>query len=58
MITDEFFDVLSICDKIDNVDMIQSLMRNDCLGTYFKNKTAKLYFKGGIKVKLNPSYSK
>jgi len=49
MSTHEFFDVLSISDENANVDMIQVLMGNDCLGTYFKNGTAKLYFQSGLK---------
>jgi len=48
----KFSDVLSIRDKNGNVDMIQSLLGNDCLGTYFMNGTAKLYFKGGLKNNL------
>ena len=52
MSTHEFFDVLSINDKNANVDMIQVLMGNDCLGTYFNNGTAKLYFQGGLKDNL------
>ena len=37
MSSHEFFDVLNISDENANVDMIQVLMGNDCLGTYFKN---------------------
>ena len=37
MSVDEFFDVLSINDKNENVDMIQVLMGNDCLGSHFIN---------------------
>ena len=49
---DEFFDVLSIRDKNGNVDMIQALMGSDCLGSYYNNGTAKLYFQGGLKNQL------
>ena len=48
----EFFDVLSISDENGNVDMIQALMGNDCLGTYFNNGIAKLYFYSGLKNNL------
>ena len=54
MAVHEFFDVLSISDENGNVDMIQSLMGSDCLGTYFNNGKAKLYFQGGIKSKIEP----
>ena len=49
MVENKFYDVLSIHDKNGNVDIIQSLLGNDCLGTYFKNGTAKLYFHSGTK---------
>ena len=52
MSTHDFYDVLSIIDENGNVDIIQSLMGNDCLGTYFKNGTAKLYFQSGLKNNL------
>jgi len=58
MSTHEFFDVLSISDENANVDMIQVLMGNDCLGTYFKNGTAKLYFQSGIKNSLEKRLEK
>ncbi|MCH2445608.1 MAG: 50S ribosomal protein L11 methyltransferase, partial [Candidatus Marinimicrobia bacterium] len=43
----DYFDVLSINDENGNVDIIQSLLGNDCLGTYFENGDAQLYFNGG-----------
>ena len=43
----EYFDVLSIDDKNEEVDIIQSLIGTDSLGTYFENGTAQLYFNGG-----------
>ena len=43
----EYFDVLSINEKNEKVDIIQSLLGNDCLGTYFENGDAQLYFNGG-----------
>ena len=49
----KYFDVLSIIDENGNVDIIQSLIGNDCLGTYFKNETAKLYFQCGIKNQID-----
>ena len=58
MSTNEFFDVLSISDENANVDMIQVLMGNDCLGTYFKNGKAKLYFQGGLKKNLEEQLQK
>ena len=44
-----YFDVLNIKDENENVDIIQSLIGTDCLGTYFENGTAQLYFNGGKK---------
>ena len=44
-----YFDVLSIDDKNEKVDIIQSLIGTECLGTYFENGTAQLYFNGGNK---------
>ena len=52
MTSQDFFDVLSISDENGNVDMIQALMGNDCLGTYFNNGIAKLYFYSGLKNNL------
>ena len=43
----DYFDVLSIDEKNGTVDIIQSLIGNECLGTYFENGTAQLYFNGG-----------
>ena len=40
-------DSLITFDENGNVDMIQALMGNDCLGTYFNNGIAKLYFYSG-----------
>ena len=45
----DYFDVLSINDENGNVDIIQSLLGNDCLGSYFENGAAQLYFDGGKK---------
>ena len=45
----EYFDVLSIEDNSEKVDIIQSLIGTECLGTYFKNGIAQLYFNGGKK---------
>ena len=49
MSTSECFDVLNIIDKNENVDIIQSLLGTYCLGTYFINGDAKLYFNDGKK---------
>jgi len=43
----DYFDVLSINDENGNVDIIQSLLGNDCLGTCFESGDAHLYFDGG-----------
>ena len=43
----EYFDVLTIDEKNEKVDIIQSLIGTDCLGSYFENGTAQLYFDGG-----------
>ena len=45
----DYFDVLSIDEKNEKVDIIQSLIGTDCLGTYFNNGTAQLYFNSGNK---------
>ena len=45
----DYFDVLSIKNEKEKVDMIQSLLGKVCLGTHFQNGDAKLYFEGGIK---------
>ena len=42
-----YFDVLNIKDENENVDIIQSLIGTDCLGTYFESGAAQLYFNGG-----------
>jgi len=44
-----YFDVLNIKDENENVDIIQSLIGADCLGTYFESGAAQLYFHGGKK---------
>mgnify|MGYP006086053587 CR=1 FL=1 len=48
-----FFDVLCINSDSGNVDIIQSLLGVDCLGTYFENNIANLYFEGGKKNNIN-----
>ena len=45
----EFFDVLNVQDDNGKVDIIQSLIGSNCLGSYINNDTAKLYFQGGLK---------
>ena len=45
----DYFDVLSIEGNNEEVDIIQSLIGTECLGTYFENGTAQLYFNGGNK---------
>ena len=48
----DYFDVLSINDENGNVDIIQSLLGYACLGTYFENRAAQLYFNGGKRDKI------
>ena len=45
----DYFDVLNIEDNNEKVDIIQSFIGTKCLGTYFENGTAQLYFNGGNK---------
>ena len=45
----DYFDVLSIEGNNEKVDIIQSLIGSDCLGTCFENGIAQLYFNGGNK---------
>jgi len=54
----DYFDVLSINDEKGNVDIIQSLLGIDCLGTYFENGAAQLYFDGGKKDDIEVSLQK
>ena len=49
----DYFDVLNISDNQESVDMIQALMGNKCLGTFFHNGTAKLYFNRGLREEMN-----
>ena len=49
----DYFDVLDIPDNRESVDMIQTLMGNKCLGTFFQNGSAKLYFNSGLRRKKN-----
>ena len=51
--SDRDFDVLSILNNLESVDMIQALMGNKCLGIYFKNDTAELYFNSGFRKQMN-----
>ena len=46
MINKNYFDVLNIIDNRESVDMIQVLMGDKCLGTFFINGLAKLYIYG------------
>ena len=52
MAVHEFFDVLNIQNDKGKADIIQSFMGSDCLGSYYNNGTAKLYFQGGLKNQL------
>ena len=49
----DYFDVLHIIDNPESVDMIQALMGNKCLGTFFKDGSAKLYFNNGLREQLD-----
>ena len=53
MINKDYFDVLTISDSRESIDMIQTLMGNKCLGTFFQNGTAKLYFQNGFREKMD-----
>jgi len=46
------FDVLTILDNIDVVDIIQTTFDPECLGVFFDDKVAKLYFDYGAKNKI------
>ena len=46
------FDVLTILDNIDAVDIIQTTFEPECLGAFFDDKVAKLYFDYGSKNKI------
>jgi len=53
MINKDYFDVLTMsCDQ-NSVDIIQAVMGDDCLGTFFQNGTTKLYFNSGIREKMD-----
>ena len=41
MIIKDYFDVLTIADNRESVDIIQVLMGNKCLGAFFNNGIAK-----------------
>ena len=52
------FDVLTIFNNIDVVDIIQTILYSECLGTVFDNEIAKLYFKSGLKNKIELQLNK
>ena len=54
----KFFDVLKIIDQHETADIIQTLLMHDCLGTYFQDGIAKLYFNNGKKNKINDKLQK
>ena len=49
----DYFDVLIISDDPESADMIQALMINECLGTFFQNGSAKLYFHSGLREQMD-----
>lgn len=44
-----YFDILCIDNNSSGADIIQAFLGKNCLGTYFDDNTAKLYFEGGKK---------
>ena len=54
MSTNDYYDVLRISDEKGIADIIQSYSGNECLGAYFNNGTARLYFQAGIKNHIEP----
>ena len=46
------FDVLLINDNGDSMDIIQSIMGEECLGTHIDGNISKLYFNGGTRKKI------
>ena len=49
----DFFDVLNISDNLNSVDMIQAMLGDECLGTFFQNGSAKLYFNSGLRKEID-----
>ena len=49
----DFFDVLNISDNLNSVDMIQTMLGDKCLGTFFQNESAKLYFNSGLRKEID-----
>ena len=49
----DYFDVLTISDNRKSVDIIQTVMGNICLGTFFQNGSAKLYFQRGLREQVD-----
>ena len=49
----DFFDVLNISDNLNSVDMIQAMLGDECLGTFFQNGLAKLYFNSGLRKEID-----
>jgi len=49
----DFFDVLNISDNLNSVDMIQTMLGDECLGTFFQNGLAKLYFNSGLRKEID-----
>ena len=45
----KYFHVLNIFDNIYAVDILQTIFTDECLGTFFDDKVAKLYFNYGSK---------
>ena len=53
MINKNYYEVLYIGDNSKSVDMIQAFMGNKCLGTFFQNGTAQLYFIKGLREEMD-----
>ena len=50
--TNNDFDVLLMDTNQESIDIIQSIMGDDCLGTFLDGNISKLYFNGGNKNKI------
>ena len=48
-----FFDVLNISDNLHSDDIIQAMLGDECLGTFFQNRSAKLYFNSGLRKEID-----
>ena len=49
----DIFDVLNISDNLNIVDIIQAMLGDECLGTFFQNGSTKLYFNSGLRKNID-----